>query len=364
VQVLTPLGVLTTLQRSSTLTLEVAKAFIQDYVRRQQAKAAYNATKIAHLQQETSSLADRVAAKRTQPLVRTHTCSPCALFVPCHRLCTLSWFTHASTFRTFTPHAPSRVMPGAYACASCMMRGGGAQVVDAQTVAGGRVGPSAVFFFCGHAYDEDTCARRPDTGDFVCSLCQTEPEKQHIRRTAPAEEVRASACPCQAWPCVRQSLPCIPAFAPEPTMHACVCDRAHHARPCLRQSPPPCTFVSCTHACASPGVPSSHSPTPATRCWLCALSVPGANTLSAHACVPLCRSVCSMHACVRAHLRHACTCAAPACMCVRMRSCLSGAGVQVDRSKINEQFFSEIRNPSASIFDVVGRYLDNYGFLI
>jgi hypothetical protein len=51
-------------------------------------------------------------------------------------------------------------------------------------------------------------------------------------------------------------------------------------------------------------------------------------------------------------------------MCVRMRSCLSGAGVQVDRSKINEQFFSEIRNPSASIFDVVGRYLDNYGFLI
>lgn len=38
--------------------------------------------------------------------------------------------------------------------------------------------------------------------------------------------------------------------------------------------------------------------------------------------------------------------------------------LQVDRSKINEQFFSEIRNPNASIFDVVGRYLDNYGFLI
>jgi hypothetical protein len=335
VQVLTPLGVLTTLQRSSTLTLEVAKAFIQDYVRRQQAKAAYNATKIAHLQQETSSLADRVAAKRTQPLVRTHTCSPCALFVPCHRLCTLSWFTHASTFRTFTPHAPSRVMPGAYACASCMMRGGGAQVVDAQTVAGGRVGPSAVFFFCGHAYDEDTCARRPDTGDFVCSLCQTEPEKQHIRRTAPAEEVRASACPCQAWPCVRQSLPCIPAFAPEPTMHACVCDRAHHACPCCASAYNACLCVRQSPPCTPVFAPE---PTPMHVCLVhsrvriawCALQ-----PLS-HTCNPLLAlcAVCTRgkHAfrtCMRAPvpecLQHArlCACAPAACMHVR------GSGMHV-----------------------------------
>lgn len=37
---------------------------------------------------------------------------------------------------------------------------------------------------------------------------------------------------------------------------------------------------------------------------------------------------------------------------------------QVDRAKVNEQFFSEIRNPQLSVFDVIGRYLDNHGALI
>ena len=40
------------------------------------------------------------------------------------------------------------------------------------------------------------------------------------------------------------------------------------------------------------------------------------------------------------------------------------AVAQVNRSEINENFFSEIRSGTAPIFDVVGRYIDKYGFLI
>lgn len=67
---LTPLAVLSTLQRSTTLTLEVAKTFIQKYVSRQQSNAAQNMAKIVQLQQETTELAERVHKKRTEPLVR------------------------------------------------------------------------------------------------------------------------------------------------------------------------------------------------------------------------------------------------------------------------------------------------------
>lgn len=70
VQVLTPLAVLSTLQRSTTLTLDVAKTFIQKYVSRQQSNASKNVAKIAQLQQETAELTERVHTKRTQPLVR------------------------------------------------------------------------------------------------------------------------------------------------------------------------------------------------------------------------------------------------------------------------------------------------------
>lgn len=63
------------------------------------------------------------------------------------------------------------------------------QAVDTDALSGGRLGQNAVYFFCGHAFDEDSCARHPDTGTFVCSICQTDPRKQHIRRTAPAREV-------------------------------------------------------------------------------------------------------------------------------------------------------------------------------
>jgi hypothetical protein len=70
-QVLTPLAVLSTLQRSSTLTLDVAKTFFQKYVSRQQSNAAQNMAKITQLQKETSELAERVRTKRSQPLVRT-----------------------------------------------------------------------------------------------------------------------------------------------------------------------------------------------------------------------------------------------------------------------------------------------------
>lgn len=69
----------------------------------------------------------------------------------------------------------------------------GIQLVDTQAVPGGRLGPNAVFFYCGHSFDEDTCARSHDTGDFVCSICQTDPEKMHVRRTAPPEEVSSSS---------------------------------------------------------------------------------------------------------------------------------------------------------------------------
>jgi hypothetical protein len=69
-QVLTPLAVLSTLQRSSTLTLDVAKTFFQKYVSRQQSNAAQNMAKITQLQKETSELAERVRTKRSQPLVR------------------------------------------------------------------------------------------------------------------------------------------------------------------------------------------------------------------------------------------------------------------------------------------------------
>ena len=50
----------------------------------------------------------------------------------------------------------------------------------------------------------------------------------------------------------------------------------------------------------------------------------------------------------------------------RRNRCISHAShaVQVDRAKVNEQFFSEIRNPQLSVFDVIGRYLDNHGALI
>lgn len=57
------------------------------------------------------------------------------------------------------------------------------------------MGQSAVYFFCGHAFDEDSCARNAGTGTFVCSICQTDPRKQHIRRTTPTQEVRLCIVP-------------------------------------------------------------------------------------------------------------------------------------------------------------------------
>jgi hypothetical protein len=73
--------VLSTLQRSTTLTLEVAKTFIQKYVSRQQSNAAQNMAKITQLQQETAELAERVRTKRNQPLVCTLR-TPCCLVLP------------------------------------------------------------------------------------------------------------------------------------------------------------------------------------------------------------------------------------------------------------------------------------------
>lgn len=64
------MAVLATLQRSTTLTLDVAKTFIQKYVSRQQSSAAQNMVKIAALQKETDELAARVHTKKTQPLER------------------------------------------------------------------------------------------------------------------------------------------------------------------------------------------------------------------------------------------------------------------------------------------------------
>lgn len=82
-QVLTPMAILTTLQRSSTLTLDVAKGFLQQYVRRQQSKAEHHGSKIAQLQTETAQLAASVHSKRTEPFVRPphmHCCHAHALW--------------------------------------------------------------------------------------------------------------------------------------------------------------------------------------------------------------------------------------------------------------------------------------------
>lgn len=88
VQVLTPLAVLSTLQRSTTLTLDVAKTFIQKYVSRQQSNAAQSMAKIVQLQEETAELAERVRTKRTKPLVRNicylmHSLALYSCTVPC-----------------------------------------------------------------------------------------------------------------------------------------------------------------------------------------------------------------------------------------------------------------------------------------
>jgi hypothetical protein len=56
--------------------------------------------------------------------------------------------------------------------------------------AGGRIGRSAVYFFCGHVFDEDVCERRPGTSEFVCATCQLNPAKQRIRRSMESGEVR------------------------------------------------------------------------------------------------------------------------------------------------------------------------------
>ena len=69
-QVLTPMAILSTLQRSSTLTLDVAKDFIQQYVRRQQNKAEFHGGKISQLQAETAQLEESVRRKRSEPFVR------------------------------------------------------------------------------------------------------------------------------------------------------------------------------------------------------------------------------------------------------------------------------------------------------
>jgi hypothetical protein len=79
-EVLTPLAVLSTLQTSATLTLDVAKGFIQEYLRRQQGKAAFNAERIAALHAETEALKETVETKKTKPLVRSCTFLLEALF--------------------------------------------------------------------------------------------------------------------------------------------------------------------------------------------------------------------------------------------------------------------------------------------
>lgn len=63
-------------------------------------------------------------------------------------------------------------------------------IEDGAGGAGGRVGKSAVYFFCGHVFDEDTCEQRPGTGEFVCAHCAVDPAKQRIRRGMEAGEVR------------------------------------------------------------------------------------------------------------------------------------------------------------------------------
>ena len=64
-------------------------------------------------------------------------------------------------------------------------------IEDGAGGAGGRVGKSAVYFFCGHVFDEDTCEQRPGTGEFVCAHCAVDPAKQRIRRGMEAGEVCA-----------------------------------------------------------------------------------------------------------------------------------------------------------------------------
>ena len=62
-------------------------------------------------------------------------------------------------------------------------------VSDEDAATGSRLGRSAVYFFCGHAFDEQTCERAPD-GTFVCAHCQLDPAKARVRRAAEAEQVQ------------------------------------------------------------------------------------------------------------------------------------------------------------------------------
>ena len=59
--------------------------------------------------------------------------------------------------------------------------------------AGGRLGRGAVYFFCGHAFEEQACERHPDTGAFICAHCALDPAKQRVRRAAAAGKVRCAA---------------------------------------------------------------------------------------------------------------------------------------------------------------------------
>lgn len=104
---------------------------------------------------------------------------PTAKRAPQRPLCSISYPSHRNT-----PHKRIAALLGMSSWAGVV------QVVDTDALSGGRISQSAVYFFCGHAFDEDACARHPDSGAFVCSICQTDPRKQHMRRTAPAREVR------------------------------------------------------------------------------------------------------------------------------------------------------------------------------
>lgn len=97
-------------------------------------------------------------------------------------------------------------------------------VADVDSSTGAPLGRTAVYFFCGHAFDEAACERSVDTGAFICSVCQNDESKQRARRSAEADEVRSHGpliLPRAAW-------------APSPLRCATCSRAAAHTRPLRR----------------------------------------------------------------------------------------------------------------------------------